>query len=220
MTGITAFILPAEVNTVGICGRRGEPGHLRPGVSYGQAWDHVPRGGCHTVTEGYLSKSGADVTAGAARCRSAGRSVSTIRLGPTGTCCLSGWISAGRRSCTHRVREGEASAPFVALGWRTIPEWESSRRAVPPMRERMSRRSLTEAEGIGIAVLSGPQSRQVMEVAVAGVLAERLHDAPRVVMGPRSGHADRRPPTPPAAFRKLDAIAVLTGPLLPVTPWS
>ena len=33
------------------------------------------------------------------------------------------------------------------------------------------------------------------------------------------GHAGR-PPSPPAAFRKLDAVAVLTGPLLPVTPWS
>jgi len=33
-------------------------------VSYGPACITVPRRGCHTVTEGYLSKSGADVTWG------------------------------------------------------------------------------------------------------------------------------------------------------------
>ena len=32
-------------------------------MSYGQSCG-VPRGGCHTVTEGYLSKSGTDVTWG------------------------------------------------------------------------------------------------------------------------------------------------------------
>src|SRR6266702_3115846 len=38
-------------------------------------------------------------------------------------------------------------------------------------------------KAIGIPVPSGLQSRQVMEVAVADVLAQRAHDAPRVIMG-------------------------------------
>jgi hypothetical protein len=41
----------------------------------------------------------------------------------------------------------------------------------------------------------------------------------RATPATRSGHADH-PPGPPAAFRKLDAVAVLTGPLLPAPPWS
>src|SRR6266852_4888563 len=54
---------------------------------------------------------------------------------------------------------------------------------VSAVRERMSRQFADrKPKAIGIPVLSGPQSHQVMEVAVADVLAERVHDAPRVVM--------------------------------------
>src|SRR6266705_3839110 len=53
-----------------------------------------------------------------------------------------------------------------------------------PMRERMTRPFADrKPKAIGLAAPSGPQSHQVMEVAVADVLAERVHDAPRVVMG-------------------------------------
>ena len=61
MTGITVGILPAEVNSWAYVVGAGNQDTFNP-VSYGQAC--VPRGGCHTVTEGYLSKSGADVTWG------------------------------------------------------------------------------------------------------------------------------------------------------------
>ena len=61
MTGITVFILPAEVNSWTYVVGAENQDTFNP-VSYGQACNHVPRGGCHTVTEGYLSKSGADVT--------------------------------------------------------------------------------------------------------------------------------------------------------------
>jgi hypothetical protein len=61
MTGITVFILPAEVNSWAYVVGAENQDTFNP-VSYGQACNHVPRGGCHTVTEGYLSKSGADVT--------------------------------------------------------------------------------------------------------------------------------------------------------------
>jgi hypothetical protein len=62
MTGITVFILPAEVNSWAYAVGAENQDSFSP-VSYGQVCD-VPRGGCHTVTEGYLSKSGADVTWG------------------------------------------------------------------------------------------------------------------------------------------------------------
>ena len=63
MTCITVFILPAEVNSWAYAVGAENQDTFNP-VSYGQACNHVPRGGCHTVTEGYLSKSGADVTWG------------------------------------------------------------------------------------------------------------------------------------------------------------
>ena len=63
MTGITVFILPAEVNSWAYVAGAENQDTFNP-VSYGQACSNVPRGGCHTVTEGYLSKSGADVTWG------------------------------------------------------------------------------------------------------------------------------------------------------------
>jgi hypothetical protein len=65
MTGITVFLLPAEVNSWAYVVGAENQDTFNP-VSYGQACSSgVPRqGGCHTVTEGYLSKSGADVTWG------------------------------------------------------------------------------------------------------------------------------------------------------------
>ena len=62
MTGITVAILPAEVNAWAYVAGAGNQDTFDP-VSYGQSCG-VPRGGCHTVTEGYLSGSGMDVTWG------------------------------------------------------------------------------------------------------------------------------------------------------------
>ena len=63
MTGIAVFLLPAEVNSWAYAVGAENQDTFNP-VSYGQACISVPRRGCHTVTEGYLSKSGADVTWG------------------------------------------------------------------------------------------------------------------------------------------------------------
>ncbi len=63
MTGITVFLLPAEVNSWAYAVGAENQDTFNP-ASYGQACNGLPRGGCHTVTEGYLSKSGADVTWG------------------------------------------------------------------------------------------------------------------------------------------------------------
>jgi hypothetical protein len=64
MTGITVAILPAEVNSWAYVVGAENQDTFNP-VSYGQSCVSGPRGGgCHTVTEGYLSKSGADVTWG------------------------------------------------------------------------------------------------------------------------------------------------------------
>jgi hypothetical protein len=63
MTGITVAILPTEVNSWAYVVGAGNQDTFNP-VSYGQACSGVPRGGCHPVTEGYLSGSGADVTWG------------------------------------------------------------------------------------------------------------------------------------------------------------
>jgi hypothetical protein len=64
MTGITVFILPTEVNSWAYVAGAGHQDTFNP-VSYGQACSNMLRsGGCHPVTEGYLSKSGADVTWG------------------------------------------------------------------------------------------------------------------------------------------------------------
>lgn len=60
MTGVTVAILPAEVNSLAYVIGVGNQDTFNP-VSYGQA---CSKGGCHTVTQGYLSKSGADVTWG------------------------------------------------------------------------------------------------------------------------------------------------------------
>jgi hypothetical protein len=64
MTGITVFILPAEVNSWAYVVGAESQDTFNP-VSYGQACTGVPRGGgCNIVTDGYLSKSGADVNWG------------------------------------------------------------------------------------------------------------------------------------------------------------
>jgi len=61
MTGITLFILPAQVNSWAYAVGAENHDTFNP-VSYGQAC--FGKGGCHQVTEGYLSTSGADVTWG------------------------------------------------------------------------------------------------------------------------------------------------------------
>ncbi len=61
MTGITVAILPAEANSWAYVAGAENQDIFNPG-SYGQACSGGV--GCHTVTEGYLSRSGADVTWG------------------------------------------------------------------------------------------------------------------------------------------------------------
>lgn len=64
MTGITVFILPAEVNSWAYVVGAGNQDTFNP-VSYGQVCHSSARGaGCYMVTEGYLSKSGAHVSWG------------------------------------------------------------------------------------------------------------------------------------------------------------
>jgi len=65
MTGIAVFILPAEVNSWAYVVGAENQDTFNP-VSYSQVCFAVPRGhgGCHVVTEGYLSNSRADVTWG------------------------------------------------------------------------------------------------------------------------------------------------------------
>jgi hypothetical protein len=64
MTGIAVFILPAEVNSWAYAVGAENQDTFNP-VSYSQVCLPAPRGrGCHVVTEGYLSKSGAHVTWG------------------------------------------------------------------------------------------------------------------------------------------------------------
>jgi hypothetical protein len=60
MTAVTVAILPAEVNSVAYLTGAESRDTFNP-VSYGQS---CSRGGCHTVTEGYLSSTGTDVTWG------------------------------------------------------------------------------------------------------------------------------------------------------------
>ena len=64
MTCITLFLLPAQVNSWAYAVGAEHQDTFNP-VSYGQSCTHLGRsGGCHIVTEGYLSKNGADVTWG------------------------------------------------------------------------------------------------------------------------------------------------------------
>ncbi len=65
MTGITVFITPAEVNSSAYVVGAEHQDTFNP-VSYGESCAGGGRfgGGCHTVTEGYLSQSGAAVTWG------------------------------------------------------------------------------------------------------------------------------------------------------------
>ena len=100
MTGITVFILPAEVNSWAYVVGAENQDTFNP-VSYGQACSNVPRGGCHTVTEGYLSKSGADVTWG-----------SQVPLGQPFSVRDPLWAWGGGRNLTSG--EGSAIANIVA----------------------------------------------------------------------------------------------------------
>jgi len=64
MTGITVFILPAEVNSWAYAVGAENQDTFNP-ASYGQACNAISRGAnCHPVTEGYLAKTGANVTWG------------------------------------------------------------------------------------------------------------------------------------------------------------
>ena len=64
MTGITVALLPAQVNSWAYAVGAENHDIFNP-VSYAQSCVNLARGGgCHIVTEGYLSKSGADVTWG------------------------------------------------------------------------------------------------------------------------------------------------------------
>lgn len=62
MTWIAVFLLPADVNSWAYVVGAENQDTFNP-VSYSQACSGLPRsGGCHTVTGGYLSNGGADVT--------------------------------------------------------------------------------------------------------------------------------------------------------------
>jgi hypothetical protein len=63
MTSLAVLLLPADVNSWAYAVGAENQDTFNP-VSYGPACITVPRRGCHTVTEGYLSKTGADVTWG------------------------------------------------------------------------------------------------------------------------------------------------------------
>jgi hypothetical protein len=63
MTGFAVFLLPAQVNSWAYVAGAENQDTFNP-VSYGPACITVPRRGCRTVTEGYLSNSGAHVTWG------------------------------------------------------------------------------------------------------------------------------------------------------------
>ena len=58
MTAVAVAILPEQVDSVAYLAGAESQDTFNP-LSYGQS---CGKGGCHTVTEGYLSKSGADVT--------------------------------------------------------------------------------------------------------------------------------------------------------------
>jgi hypothetical protein len=64
MTSIAVFLLPAQVNAWGFVVGAESQDTFNP-VSYGESCTGLPRsGGCHPVTEGYLSKTGARVNWG------------------------------------------------------------------------------------------------------------------------------------------------------------
>ena len=63
ITSLAVFLLPADVNSWAYVAGAENQDTFNP-VSYGPACMTMPRRGCRTVTEGYLSKTGADVTWG------------------------------------------------------------------------------------------------------------------------------------------------------------
>ena len=83
---------------VGICGRRGEPGHLQPGVVWsGLQWRGRARGRLPHGDRQAIFPEAARTSPGAARCHSAGRSVSGTRSGPGAAGGLSP-VATARRS--------------------------------------------------------------------------------------------------------------------------
>ena len=103
MTGITVFILPAEVNSWAYVVGAENQDTFNP-VSYAQACGGGGRyGGCHTVTEGYLSKSGADVTWG-----------SQVPLGQPFSVRDPLWAWGSGRTLTNGDSDGSAIPTIVA----------------------------------------------------------------------------------------------------------
>ena len=103
MTGITVFILPAEVNSWAYVVGAENQDTFTP-VSYAQACGGGGRyGGCHTVTEGYLSKSGADVTWG-----------SQVPLGQPFSVRDPLWAWGSGRTLTNGDSDGSAIPTIVA----------------------------------------------------------------------------------------------------------
>ena len=103
MTGITVFILPAEVNSWAYVVGAENQDTFNP-VSYSQACGGGSRfGGCHTVTDGYLSKSGADVTWG-----------SQVPLGQPFSVRDPLWAWGSGRTLTNGDSDGSAIPTIVA----------------------------------------------------------------------------------------------------------
>ena len=104
MTGITVFLLPAEVNSWAYVVGAENQDTFNP-VSYSQACvAGVGRGGgCHTVTEGSLSKSGTDVTWG-----------SQVPLGQPFSVRDPLWAWGSGRTLTNGDSDGSAIPTIVA----------------------------------------------------------------------------------------------------------
>ena len=111
-----------------------------------------------------------------------------------------------------------APAEPVPPAWsnRMTGRWrEETRSATGPAQDHEEDLAGAEAEcpdrkprAIGIPVSSGLQSYQVMEVGVADVLAERTHDAPRVVVGSFDVHGH----PVPAEFQVAHTVPVTEMP--------
>ncbi len=103
MAGIAVFILPAEVNSWAYVVGAENQDTFNP-VSYSQSCVGGGRGGgCHMVTEGYLSKSGADVTWG-----------SQVPLGQPFSVRDPLWVWGTGRTLTSGDSEGSAIPTIIA----------------------------------------------------------------------------------------------------------
>jgi hypothetical protein len=123
MTGIAVAILPAEVNSWAYLVGAENHDTFHP-VAYGQSCSKVARGGggCHTVTEGYLSSSGAHVTVwqpGATR---------------PAVPCPRPALGLGHRADPHQWRR--RGDPDDRRG--PVLRWSSAPAAVHPRRDRAS----------------------------------------------------------------------------------